>query len=419
MGLDRAAESVPAATRTSRWDPGAVRSDFPALQQEVRGAPLAYLDNAATTQKPQAVIETVARYYREDNANVHRAVHLLSARATAAYEGARAKVAQFLNARSAAEIVFLRGTTEAINLVANGLGLQAGDQVVLTHMEHHANIVPWQLQQARSGAALRVLPISPRGELEIEAIEGLLNARTRLMTVTHVSNVLGTVNPIREIVNMAHERGIPVLVDGAQAVPHLEVDVQALDCDFYCLSGHKLFGPTGIGVLYGKAERLGVLPPYQGGGEMIRRVSFEGTKFADPPQRFEAGTPHIAGAVGLGAAIDYLQGLGRAAAAQHEQDLLLYATERLREVPGLRIIGESPDKIAVVSFVMEGVHAHDIGTVLDHKGVAVRAGHHCAMPLMEFYGVPATARASFAFYNTREEVDRLVEGLHLAREMLA
>jgi cysteine desulfurase/selenocysteine lyase len=419
MGLDRAAESVPAATRTSRWDPGAVRSDFPALQQEVRGAPLAYLDNAATTQKPQAVIETVARYYREDNANVHRAVHLLSARATAAYEGARAKVAQFLNARSAAEIVFLRGTTEAINLVANGLGLQAGDQVVLTHMEHHANIVPWQLQQARSGAVLRVLPISPRGELEIEAIEGLLNARTRLMTVTHVSNVLGTVNPIREIVTMAHERGIPVLVDGAQAVPHLEVDVQALDCDFYCLSGHKLFGPTGIGVLYGKAERLGVLPPYQGGGEMIRRVSFEGTKFADPPQRFEAGTPHIAGAVGLGAAIDYLQGLGRAAAAQHEQDLLLYATERLREVPGLRIIGESPDKIAVVSFVMEGVHAHDIGTVLDHKGVAVRAGHHCAMPLMEFYGVPATARASFAFYNTREEVDRLVEGLHLAREMLA
>jgi cysteine desulfurase/selenocysteine lyase len=419
MGLDRAAQCLPAATRTSRWDPGAVRRDFPALQQEVRDAPLAYLDNAATTQKPQAVIESIARYYRKDNANVHRAVHLLSARATAAYEGARAKVAQFLNARSAAEIVFLRGTTEAINLVANGLGLQAEEEVVLTHMEHHANIVPWQLQQARSGATLRVLPISPRGELELEALQGLLNARTRLVTVSHVSNVLGTVNPIRALVNIAHERGIPVLVDGAQAVPHLEVDLQALDCDFYCLSGHKLFGPTGIGVLYGKAERLGVLPPYQGGGEMIRRVSFEGTKFADPPQRFEAGTPHIAGAVGLGAAIDYLQGLGRAAAAQHEQDLLLYATERLREVPGLRIIGESPDKIAVVSFVMEGVHAHDIGTVLDHKGVAVRAGHHCAMPLMDFYGVPATVRASFAFYNTREEVDRLVEGLHLAREMLA
>jgi len=419
MGLDRAAESVAAATPTSRWDPGAVRSDFPALQQEVRGAQLAYLDNAATTQKPQAVIEAVARYYREDNANVHRAVHLLSARATAAYEGARVKVAQFLNARSAAEIVFLRGTTEAINLVANGLGLQAGDEVVLTQMEHHANIVPWQLQQARSGAVLRVLPISPRGELKIEAIEGLLNARTRLLAVTHVSNVLGTVNPIGEIVDIAHERGIPVLVDGAQAVPHLEVDVRALDCDFYCLSGHKLFGPTGIGVLYGKAERLNALPPYQGGGEMIRRVSFEGTKFADPPQRFEAGTPHIAGAVGLRAAIDYLQGLDRTAAAKHEQDILLYATERLRGVPGLRIIGESPDKIAVVSFVMEGVHAHDIGTVLDQKGVAVRAGHHCAMPLMDFYGVPATARASFAFYNTHEEVDRLVEGLHLAREMLA
>jgi cysteine desulfurase/selenocysteine lyase len=396
-----------------------VRRDFPALQQEVRDAPLAYLDNAATTQKPQAVIESIARYYRKDNANVHRAVHLLSARATAAYEGARAKVAQFLNARSAAEIVFLRGTTEAINLVANGLGLQAEEEVVLTHMEHHANIVPWQLQQARSGATLRVLPISPRGELELEALQGLLNARTRLVTVSHVSNVLGTVNPIRALVNIAHERGIPVLVDGAQAVPHLEVDLQALDCDFYCLSGHKLFGPTGIGVLYGKAERLGVLPPYQGGGEMIRRVSFEGTKFADPPQRFEAGTPHIAGAVGLGAAIDYLQGLGRAAAAEHEQDLLRYAAERLREVPGLRVIGESPDKVAVVSFVMEGVHAHDIGTVLDHKGVAVRAGHHCAMPLMDFYGVPATVRASFAFYNTREEVDRLVEGLHLAREMLA
>lgn len=419
MGLDCAAESITAATPTSRWDPGAVRSDFPALQQEVRGAPLAYLDNAATAQKPQAVIEAVARYYREDNANVHRAVHLLSARATAAYEGARAKVARFLNARSAAEIVFLRGTTEAINLVANSLGLQAGDEVALTRMEHHANIVPWQLQQAASGAALRVLPISPRGEVEIEAVEGLLSTRTRLVTVTHVSNVLGTVNPIHEIVDIAHKRGIPVLVDGAQAVPHLEVDVQALDCDFYCLSGHKLFGPTGIGVLYGKAERLSALPPYQGGGEMIRRVSFEGTKFADPPQRFEAGTPHIAGAVGLGAAVGYLQGLDRVAAAEHEQGLLRYATQRLREVPGLRIIGESPDKIAVVSFVMEGVHAHDIGTVLDHKGVAVRAGHHCAMPLMDFYGVPATARASFAFYNTREEVDRLVEGLQLAREMLA
>jgi cysteine desulfurase/selenocysteine lyase len=400
------------------WDPHAVRGDFPALDQEVRGAPLAYLDNAATTQKPRSVIAAIDHYYRYDNANVHRAAHALSARATAAYEGARTKAARFLNARSAAEIVFLRSTTEAINLVANGLRLREGDEVVLTRMEHHANIVPWQLLQQRCGVVLRVLPISHRGEFELDGLEALFSERTRLVSLTHVSNVLGTVNPVAEVIRRAHRHAIPVLIDGAQAVPHMEVDVQALGCDFYCFSAHKLFGPTGIGVLYGKAERLAALPPYQGGGEMIRRVSFEKSEFADPPQRFEAGTPHIAGAVGLAAAIDYLEGLDRAAAAEYEHGLLEYATERLHEVPGLRIVGESPHKIAVVSFVMDGVHAHDIGTVLDHKGVAVRAGHHCAMPLMDFYGVPATARASLAFYNTREEVDRLVEGLQLAREIL-
>jgi cysteine desulfurase/selenocysteine lyase len=407
-----------ARTDPAPWAVETVRQDFPALHQEVRGVPLTYLDNAATSQKPRAVIATIEHYYRADNANVHRAVHELSARATAAYEGARSKVARFINARSADEIVFLRGTTEAINLVANGLALGEGDEVVLTQMEHHANIVPWQLQRTRSGVVLRVLPITPRGELELEQLEGMLNERTRLLAVTHVSNVLGTVNPIAAIVQAAHRHGVPVLVDGAQAVPHLEVDVQAIDCDYYCFSGHKLFGPTGIGVLFGKSERLAALPPYQGGGEMIRRVSFEETVYADPPQRFEAGTPNIAGAVGLGAAIEYLNGLDHEAIRAHERDLLEYATARLREVPGLRIIGESQHKIAVISLVMEDVHAHDLGTVLDDKGVAVRAGHHCAMPLMTFFSVPATARASFAFYNTHQEVDRLIDGLRLAREML-
>jgi cysteine desulfurase/selenocysteine lyase len=407
-----------ASTDPPPWAVETVRQDFPALHQEVRGVPLAYLDNAATSQKPRAVIAAIEHYYRADNANVHRAVHALSARATAAYEGARYKVARFINARSADEIVFLRGTTEAINLVANGLALGKGDEVVLTQMEHHANIVPWQLQRTRSGAVLRVLPITPRGELALEQLDGLLNERTRLLAVTHVSNVLGTINPIAAIVQAAHRHGVPVLVDGAQAVPHVKVDVQAIDCDYYCFSGHKLFGPTGIGVLFGKSERLAALPPYQGGGEMIRRVSFEETLYADPPQRFEAGTPNIAGAVGLGAAIEYLNGLDNEAVRAHEHDLLEYATARLREVPRLRIIGESQHKIAVISLVMEDVHAHDLGTVLDDKGVAVRAGHHCAMPLMTFFSVPATARASFAFYNTHQEVDRLVDGLRLAREML-
>jgi cysteine desulfurase/selenocysteine lyase len=404
-----------------RWDLAAVRRDFPALGQQVHGRPLAYLDNAATAHKPYQVIEAVARFYRRDNANVHRGVHALAERATAAYEAARERARAFINARSAREIVFLRGTTEAINLVAHGLGqsMRSGDEVVLTTMEHHANIVPWQLLRQRAGIRLRVLPVTPAGELELDRLSDLLDARTRLLALTHVSNVLGTLNPVAEIVRIAHDRGVPVLIDGAQAVPHLWTDVQALDCDYYCFSGHKMFGPTGIGVLYGKEALLQDLPPFLGGGEMIRRVSFERTLFADPPQRFEAGTPHIAGAVGLAAAIDYIEGLDREAVQEHEQSLLSYATARLRELPGLRIFGEAPRKAPLISFVLQGVHAHDLGTILDRRGVAVRAGHHCAMPLMDFYDLPATTRASLAFYNTREEIDRLVEAVRYARQVLA
>lgn len=403
------------------WDLERVRRDFPVLGETVRGAPLAYLDNAATSQKPSAVIEAVADFYRRDNANVHRAVHTLAERATVAYEGAREKVRRFVNAASAGEIVFLRGTTEAINLLAHGLGRdwRAGDRVVLTTMEHHANIVPWQLLRERSGIEIAVLPVTPGGELELDRLEGLLEGPVRLLALTHVSNVLGTVNPVAEAVRVAHAHGVPVLVDGAQAVAHMPVDVQALDCDFYCFSGHKMFGPTGIGVLYGKARHLAALPPWQGGGEMIRRVTFERTRYADPPQRFEAGTQHIAGAVGLGAAIDYWEGLDRDAAARHEQGLLEYASARLAEIPGLRIYGAARHKAAVISFLVDGVHAHDLGTLLDRKGVAVRTGHHCAMPLMDFLGVPATTRASFAFYNTLDEVDRLAGAIAYARERLA
>jgi cysteine desulfurase / selenocysteine lyase len=402
------------------WSVEAIRRDFPVLQQPVHGLPLAYLDNAATTQKPQAVIEALAHYYSKDYANVHRAVHTLAARATAAYEAAREQVRGFLDARSSREIVFLRGTTEAVNLVASSLGcrFRPGDEIVLTTMEHHANIVPWQLLRERNGIVLRVLPVTPRGELVLEAFEGLLGERTRLVAVTHVSNVLGTVNPVDEIIRIAHRYEIPVLVDGAQAVPHLDVNVRALDCDFYCFSGHKLFGPTGIGVLYGKEAWLESMPPYQGGGEMIRSVRFDETSFAAPPRRFEAGTPSIAGALGLAAAIGYLNRLDREAVASYERELLDYATARLRDVPRLRIIGEATDKVAVISFVMEDVHAHDLGTVLDSKGIAVRAGHHCAMPLMEFYGLAATTRASLAFYNTRAEIDRLVDALRYARKVL-
>jgi cysteine desulfurase/selenocysteine lyase len=416
----RATANIHPSDFSPQWDLGKVRWDFPALQQRVHGRPLAYLDNAATAQKPHQVIEAVSRFYRRDNANVHRGAHALAERATAAYEGARERVRAFISASSAREIVFLRGTTEAINLLANGLGqgMRAGDEVVLTTMEHHANIVPWQLLRKRAGIRLRVLPITAAGELALDRLGGLINARTRLLSLTHVSNVLGTINPVAEIARIAHARGVPVLIDGAQAVPHLRVDVQALDCDYYCFSGHKMFGPTGIGVLYGRGALLRALPPFMGGGEMIRRVSFEQTLFADPPHRFEAGTQHIAGAVGLAAAIDYLNGLDREAAGRHERDLLAYATACLRELPGVRILGESSHRVAVISFVLDGVHPHDLGTILDHKGVAVRAGHHCAMPLMDFYGLPATTRASLAFYNTREDIDQLAEAVRYAGEML-
>jgi cysteine desulfurase/selenocysteine lyase len=402
------------------WNVEAVRREFPVLQQQVHGVPLVYLDSAATAQKPHAVMETLAHYYTHDYANVHRAIYTLAARATAAYEAARERVREFLHARSSREIVFVRGTTEAINLVATSLGsrFRPGDEVVLTTMEHHANIVPWQLLRARNGIRLRVLPVTPRGELAVEELEALLGEHTRLVAVTHVSNVLGTVNPLDEIIRIAHRHDIPVLVDGAQAVPHFDVNVEELGCDFYCFSGHKLFGPTGIGVLYGKEAWLESMPPYQGGGEMIRSVRFDETTYAALPRKFEAGTPPIAGALGLAAAIDYLNRLDREAAALYEHDLLAYATCRLREVPRLRIIGEARDKVAVVSFVMEDIHAHDLGTVLDSKGIAVRAGHHCAMPLMEFYGLAATARASLAFYNTPTEIDRLVDALGYARELL-
>ncbi|MEJ5269638.1 MAG: SufS family cysteine desulfurase [Hydrogenophilus thermoluteolus] len=409
-----------APQRVTTWDVEAVRADFPILAQTVHGKPLAYLDNAATTQKPNAVIDAIAHFYRHDNANIHRGVHALAERATIAYEAAREAARRFLNARSANEIVFVRGTTEAINLVAASFGarFQPGDEVIVTAMEHHANIVPWQLVQARTGIVLKVIPMDESGALQTEQLAALITPRTRLVAVTHVSNALGTINPVAELIAIAHQHGVPVLVDGAQAVPHMPVDVQALDADFYCFSGHKLFGPTGIGVLYCKAELLESMPPYQGGGDMIRTVSFEKSTFAPPPQRFEAGTPHIAGAIGLKAAIEYLERLDRLAALRYEQELLAYATERLQTVPGLKIVGTAPEKAAVVSFTIDGIHPHDLGTIVDRYGVAIRVGHHCAMPVMTFFGVPATARASFAFYNTFAEIDQLTDALHRARDLL-
>ncbi|MEN8168314.1 MAG: cysteine desulfurase [Pseudomonadota bacterium] len=406
---------------TGYWNIERVRRDFPLLGRRLTdGNELAYLDNAATTQKPRAVIAAVEQYYRQENANVHRGVYRLAERATAAYEQARELVREYINAAEAHEIVFLRGTTEAINLVASSFAqrFNPGDEVVITTMEHHANIVPWQMLREQRGIVLRVWPISPSGELDLYRLEGLLNERTRLLALTHISNVLGTINPIGQIIQLAHRHEIPVLIDGAQAVPHLPVDVQALDCDFYCFSGHKLFGPTGIGVLYGKERWLESMPPYQTGGEMIRSVSFEQTTFAELPYKFEAGTPHIAGAIGLSAAIDYLNALDQEVAARYELELLGYARARLHEIPGLRLLGEAPHKAPVISFVIDDIHAHDLGTVLDERGIAIRVGHHCAMPLMTFYGVAAAARASLAFYNTTDEIDRLVEGLHYAREIL-
>lgn len=390
------------------------RQDFPLLQRTVYGKPIVYLDNAATTQKPTAVVAALQHYYTECTSNVHRGVYYLSEQATQLYEEARRTVQRFLGAAEAAEIVFVRGTTEAINLVAHCLGrtrIRPGSEILLTHMEHHSNIVPWQLVAEQTGARLRVLPITPDGELMLEAYPELLTERTAVVAVVHVSNSLGTINPVAELIQTAHERGIPVLVDGAQAVAHMPVDVQQLDCDFYAFSGHKIYGPTGIGVLYAKRRWLEEFPPYQGGGDMIRHVTFERTLYNDVPYKFEAGTPNIAGAIGLKAALEYVQQCGLERIAAHEHELLRYATERLQELPGVRLIGTAQRKAAIISFVIEGVHPHDVGTVLDREGIAIRVGHHCTQPVMEFFGVPATSRVSFGLYNTLEEVDRLVEAL--------
>lgn len=402
------------------FDVWKIREDFPILEQKVHGRPLVYLDNAATSQKPQVVIDTLHRYYSAENANIHRGVHFLSAEATNAYEEARTKVKRFLNAADDRELIFVRQTTEGINLVAQTYGrkhIQAGDEIIISTIEHHSNIVPWQMLCEEKGAILRVIPINDHGELLLEEYEKLLTPRTKFVAVTHVSNALGTINPVRQISDMAHRCGVPVLLDGAQGVPHMPVDVRALDCDFYVFSGHKLFGPTGIGILYGKAELLEAMPPYQGGGSMIRSVTFEKTLYAPIPAKFEAGTPHIAGAIGLGAAIDYLEGIGMEAIGEYEQDLLSYAMNAICAIPGVRVIGTAKEKASVISFIIEGVHPHDIGTVLDQEGIAIRTGHHCAQPLMERFGVPATARASLAFYNTKEEIEALVKGIHKVMEV--
>jgi cysteine desulfurase / selenocysteine lyase len=407
--------------RAKGLDVAAIRRDFPILQQRIHGKPLAFLDSAASSQRPQSVIDAISRYYERDHANVHRGVYTLSERATAAYEGARETVRRFINARSEREVVFLRGTTEATNLVAQSYlrpRLQPGDEVLISALEHHANIVPWQLVCEQTGAKLKVIPMHRSGELDLAATEQLLGPRTRLLALAHVSNALGTLVPVQQFIDLAHCRGVPVLLDGAQAVPHMAVDVRALDCDFYCFSGHKMLGPTGIGVLYGREELLNAMPPWQGGGDMILTVSFEKTTYNTLPWKFEAGTPNISGAVGLAAAIDYLQALGMEHIAAYEHELLQYATHQLTAIPGLDIIGTAAAKAAVVSFVLEGIHPHDLGTILDTEGVAIRTGHHCAMPVMTFYGIPATARASMAFYNTHEDVDRLVAALHQARRLL-
>jgi cysteine desulfurase/selenocysteine lyase len=414
MTLDAARPATPPFP-VERW-----RADFPILNVRVRGRPLVYLDNAATTQKPRSVLDSERRYYEQLNANIHRGVHTLSELATQEYEQAREKVRCFLNARSTKEIIFTRGTTEAINLVASSFGrsqLKTGDEILISGMEHHSNIVPWQLIAGESGAALKVIPIDDRGDLIMEEFRRLLSPRTKIVAVVHVSNALGTINPVAEIVRAAHAVGAVVLLDGAQAVAHQPVDVQALNCDFYAFSGHKLYAPTGIGALYGREALLEAMPPYQGGGDMIKMVSFERTIYNDLPYKFEAGTPNIAGTIGLGAAIDYVHSVGLAAIGAHEHELLAYATERAAKVPGLRLIGTARQKAAVLSFVLDGIHPHDIGTILDHEGVAIRTGHHCAMPVMTRYGLPATARASFAFYNTRAEVDTLIAAIEVAREV--
>ena len=407
--------------KSQGFDIGRVRGDFPILHQEVHGKPLVYLDNGATTQKPASVVEKLERYYFMDNANVHRGIHELSERATAELEGARDKVQEFLNAADRSEIVFVRGTTEAINLVAHSYGrenIRMGDEILVTEMEHHSNIVPWQILCERTGAVLKVVPIRENGELEIERYPELLNERTKIVAITHVSNALGTINPIKQMIHQAHAAGAVVLVDGAQAVAHIQVNVQELDCDFYAFSGHKLYGPTGIGVLYGKQALLDAMPPYQGGGEMIKYVSFRETLYNDLPYKFEAGTPNIAGGIGLGAAIDYVTNQGLGAISAHERGVLQYATECAGGIAGLRIIGTAAYKCSILSFLIGDTHPSDVGTILNYQGVAIRTGHHCAMPVMQKCGIPGTARASFAMYNTREDVDVLFDGIAKAREML-
>ncbi len=402
------------------FDPADYRPDFPVLAEKVYGKPLVYLDNAATTQKPLPVIETISRFYSRENANIHRGVFCLSEQATHSYESARIKIQHFLNAASTREIVFTRGTTDAINLVAGSFAkmfIKAGDEILITHLEHHSNIVPWQMACEATGAVLRVVPINEAGEVLVSDFERLLTSKTRIAALTHVSNALGTVNPVREMVRLAHAQGVPVLLDGAQAVSHLKVDVRELDCDFYAFSGHKMFGPTGIGVLYGKEAWLEKMPPVQGGGDMIRTVTFDKTTYNELPYKFEAGTPHIVGVIALGTAVDYLQSVGLERIEAYEKELLRYAEQSLMKIQNLRILGQAREKASVISFVLGEAHAHDIGTILDREGIAIRAGHHCAMPVMDFFKVPATARASLAFYNTRAEVDALAAALRKVQEV--
>jgi cysteine desulfurase/selenocysteine lyase len=404
------------------WDVQRIRADFPVLQQTVNGKPLIYLDNSASSQVPQVVIDRGSIYLEQEHSNIHRGVHYLSQKATTAYEGAREKVKRFINARDVRECIFVRGATEGINLVMHGYGrkfIGAGDEIIISAMEHHANIVPWQMLCEEKGARLRVIPMNDAGELLLDEYDGLLNERTKFVAVMHVSNALGTINPIKEMIAQAHKYGVPVLIDGAQAAPHMPVDVQDLDCDFYVFSGHKMYAPTGSGIVYGKLELLETMNPFQGGGDMIKTVTFEKTTYADPPNRFEAGTPAIASQIGLGAAIDYLNSIGRETAAAYEAELLRYATERVSAIEGVRIIGTAKKKASVLSFVIDDIHPHDIGTILDQEGIAVRAGHHCAQPVMQRFNVPATARASFSFYNTKEEVDVLARTIERVIEIFS
>jgi cysteine desulfurase / selenocysteine lyase len=415
-------DQEPPLSQISEWDVDRIRADFPVLHQTVNGKPLVYLDNAASSQVPQVVIDRGSIYLEHEHSNIHRGVHYLSQKATTAYEGAREKVKRFINAREAKECIFVRGATEGINLVMHGYGrkfIGPDDEIIISAMEHHANIVPWQMLSEEKGARLRVIPMNDAGELLLDEYDGLLNERTKFVAVTHVSNALGTVNPVKEIIERAHKYGVPVLIDGAQSAPHMPIDVQDLDCDFFAFSGHKMYAPTGSGIVYGKAELLKRMNPFQGGGDMIKSVTFEKTIYADLPNKFEAGTPAIASQIGLGAAIDYVDSIGREAAAAHERELLRYATERISAIEGVRIIGTAREKASVLSFVIEEIHPHDIGTILDQEGIAVRAGHHCAQPVMQRFNIAATARASFAFYNTKEEADALAQAIERVIEVFS